>query len=64
LLRQYGYVEGGPEDDERHGPPRGETAKTTEEKKAAEERKALIEAALKLDGKKKKYKKQLESKLV
>jgi len=65
LLRQYGYVEGGPEDEimAREGPQRGDAAKTTEEKKAAEERRALIEAALKLDAKKKKYKKQQERKL-
>lgn len=63
LLRQYGYVEGGPEDEAAErgdAPPRGESARAAEEKKAAEERKALIEAALKLDGKKKKYKKQQE----
>jgi len=63
LLRQYGYVEGGPEDEANErgdAPPRGESARAAEEKKAAEERKALIEAALKLDGKKKKYKKQQE----
>lgn len=63
LIRQYGYIEGGPEDewrDRADGPPRGETARSAEEKKAAEERRAMIEAALKLDGKKKKYKKQQE----
>lgn len=63
LLRQYGYIEGGPEDEAAargDAPPRGESAKAAAEKKAAEERKALIEAALKLDGKKKKYKKQQE----
>ena len=63
LLRQYGYVEGGPEDEDltREGPPRVDSAKTSAEKKAADERRSLIEAALKLDGKKKKYKKQQES---
>lgn len=63
LIRQYGYVEGGPEDEDltREGPPRTDSAKTSAEKKAADERRSLIEAALKLDGKKKKYKKQQES---
>lgn len=64
LLRQYGYVEGSAEDEDRErgdgAPPRGETARSAEEKKKAEERRGLIEAALKLDGKKKKYKKQQE----
>ena len=63
LLRQYAYVEGGPEEDadrDPHAPPKGDSARSAEEKKAAEERKALIAAAVKLDGKKKKYKKQQE----
>lgn len=62
ILRQYAYVEGGPEDEaatrDKNAPPKADTAKTAAEKKAAEERRSMIEAALKLDGKKKKYKKQ------
>ncbi|KAL1408863.1 hypothetical protein Q8F55_005677 [Vanrija albida] len=61
LLRQYGYVEGGPEDDplSRGGaPPRGSAAQESEEKKKAEERRRLVEEALRLDGRKKKHRKQ------
>ncbi|WOO82360.1 uncharacterized protein LOC62_04G005854 [Vanrija pseudolonga] len=62
LLRQYAYVEGGPEEDPlaRPGgaPPRGAAAQESEEKKKAEERRRLVEEALRLDGRKKKYKKQ------
>lgn len=64
ILRQYAYVEGRPEDEaatrDKNAPPKADTAKTAAEKKAAEERRSMIEAALKLDGKKKKYKKQQE----
>ncbi|WVR06096.1 hypothetical protein IAU60_003124 [Kwoniella sp. DSM 27419] len=67
LLRQYAYVDG--DEDEinaalgvtrdANAPPRG-GAKESDEKKAAEERRRLVEAALRLDGKKKKFRKQQE----
>lgn len=62
LLRQYAYVEGGPEEDplaRKEGPPRGGAKEEAEAKKAAEERRRLVEEALRLDGKKKKVRKAL-----
>lgn len=63
LLQQYGYVDESP-DDSSHaavdGPPRGQTAREREEKKAQEERQRMIMEALRLDGRKKKHKKQQE----
>lgn len=62
---KYAYVDGDPaelaaalEALRGDAPPRGAHQTEAEAKKAADERRALIEAALKLDGKKKKYKKQ------
>ena len=64
LLREYGYIEGDdidiPSGRDGHAPPRGETARTAQEKAAAEERRQLIEKALMLDGKKKKHRKKQE----
>ncbi|ORX37363.1 hypothetical protein BD324DRAFT_625852 [Kockovaella imperatae] len=65
LLREYGYVDdadalGGSGERDGNAPPKGESARAAHEKAAADERKALIEKALALDGKKKKYKKQQE----
>ncbi|BEI86112.1 hypothetical protein CcaverHIS002_0603990 [Cutaneotrichosporon cavernicola] len=58
LLRQYAYVEGGPEEERSEGPPRGASKEEAEAKKAAEERRKLVEEALRLDSRKKKYRKQ------
>lgn len=61
LLKQYAYVEGGPDEDplgRTDGPPRGQSAAEAEAKKAAEERRKLVEEALRLDARKKKYRKQ------
>ncbi|BEJ16948.1 hypothetical protein CspHIS471_0603490 [Cutaneotrichosporon sp. HIS471] len=58
LLRQYAYVDGGPEEERSEGPPRGATKEEAEAKKAAEERRKLVEEALRLDSRKKKYRKQ------
>jgi hypothetical protein len=41
-------------------PPRGNSAADAAARKAAEERRALLEAAIRLDGKKKKHKKAAE----
>ncbi|RXK39735.1 hypothetical protein M231_02928 [Tremella mesenterica] len=63
LLRQYAYLEGDSdvEGDDRDPTAPARTGKATAEaKKAADERRRLIEEALKLDGKKKKYRKQQE----
>lgn len=64
---RYAYVDGDPEElaaalEALRGdaPPRGAHQTEAEAKKAADEKRALIEAALKLDGRKKKYKKQQE----
>ena len=60
LLRQYGYIEGDlTESNELSNRPMKEGI-TTEEKKAEEERKRMVMEAIKLDGKKKKYRKQQE----
>lgn len=60
LIRQYAYVEGGPEEDplRKDGPPRASGKEEAEAKRAAEERRRLVEEALRLDGKKKKYRKK------
>lgn len=59
LLRQYAYVDGGPELQMRDGaPPKGMAALEAEEKRKADERRRLVEEALRLDGKKKKHRKQ------
>ncbi|EIW72370.1 hypothetical protein TREMEDRAFT_66851 [Tremella mesenterica DSM 1558] len=63
LLRQYAYLEGDSdvEGDDRDPTAPARTGKATAEaKKAADEKRRLIEEALKLDGKKKKYRKQQE----
>ena len=62
ILRQYAYVD---QDDEPSSAQYGDGssrlgALATKEEKAAEERRKLIEQALKLDSKKKKYRKQQE----
>lgn len=66
---RYAFVDGDPDElaaalDALRGdaPPRGAHQTEAEAKKAADEKRALIEAALKLDGRKKKYKKQQEGK--
>lgn len=71
LLRQYAYVDADPEDlamaglsldgrrDPNAPPPRSGAAGKADEK-AAEERRKMIEDALKLDGKKKKHRKNRE----
>ncbi|GMK54132.1 hypothetical protein CspeluHIS016_0107180 [Cutaneotrichosporon spelunceum] len=56
LLRQYAYVEGGPE--ERADGPRSTAKEEAEVKKAAEERRRLVEEALRVDARRKKYRKQ------
>ncbi|OCF34050.1 hypothetical protein I317_03908 [Kwoniella heveanensis CBS 569] len=69
LLRQYAYVDADEAEinalmvgSSRDGnaPPKGLSGKDSEEKKAAEERRKMVEAALRLDGKKKKFRKQQE----
>ncbi|WVQ97457.1 hypothetical protein IAU59_004570 [Kwoniella sp. CBS 9459] len=70
LLRQYAYVDadeeeinalmGGKTTRDGNAPPKGLSAKESEEKKAAEERRRMVEDALRLDGKKKKIRKQQE----
>ncbi|WVQ82511.1 hypothetical protein IAT38_004640 [Cryptococcus sp. DSM 104549] len=68
LLRQYAYVDT-PEDEvdslmgvarDGNAPPRGSKGLESEEKRKAEERRKALEQALKMDGKKKKYRKQQE----
>lgn len=59
LLRQYAYVDGGPELEMRDGaPPKGMAALEAEEKRKAEDRRKQVEEALRLDARKKKYRKQ------
>jgi len=62
LLKQYAYVEEDEDtsegDRDRNAPPRMLSAAENEEKRKAEERRRMIEEALRLDGRKKKYKKQ------
>lgn len=62
LLRQYAYVEGGPEETDRdaNAPPRGQAQAESEAKKAAEERRKLVEAALMRDSRKKKKHRKVE----
>ncbi|KAK8866157.1 hypothetical protein IAR55_001308 [Kwoniella newhampshirensis] len=71
LLRQYAYVDADPSDvaqllgastgRDSHAPPKGAARGTeSEEKKAAEERRRLVAEALRLDSRKKKYRKQQE----
>jgi hypothetical protein len=65
---KYAYVEGDLaelyiEDRPQGAPPKGGTVAEAEAKKLAEEKRIQVLAALKLDGKKKKYKKQQEGKL-
>lgn len=64
LLRQYAYLEGGPDQDpserDPNAPSRGVRAAEAEAKKAADERRKMIQDAVKLDGKKKKHKKGQE----
>ncbi|WWC58847.1 uncharacterized protein I303_101391 [Kwoniella dejecticola CBS 10117] len=69
LLRQYAYVDASADEVQAaiaansrdpNAPARAGKASESEEKKAAEERKKMIEEALRLDGKKKKYRKQQE----
>lgn len=62
LLRQYAYVEGGPDEADRgaDGPPRGSTQADGEAKRAAEERRRLVEAALVRDSRKKKKNRKVE----
>ncbi|WRT64393.1 uncharacterized protein IL334_001325 [Kwoniella shivajii] len=69
LLRQYAYVDASEDEvkaaiagNERdpNAPPKVGKANEGEEKKAAEERRRMVEEALRLDGKKKKYRKQQE----
>ncbi|WVF70454.1 hypothetical protein IAT40_005244 [Kwoniella sp. CBS 6097] len=68
LLRQYAYVDADEEEinaamgaaRDGNAPPKGLSGKDSEEKKAAEERRKQVEAALRLDGKKKKFRKQQE----
>lgn len=60
LLRQYAYVEGGPEFQDRNdgAPPRGATAAEAEAKRKADERRRLIAEALRVDGMRKKNRKK------
>ncbi|CAD6587764.1 MAG: hypothetical protein TREMPRED_004850 [Tremellales sp. Tagirdzhanova-0007] len=61
LLRQYGYLEGGPDEeveDDRDRPMK--EGLTGEEKKAEEERRKLVAEAIRLDGRKKKFRKKQE----
>ncbi|WWD17637.1 hypothetical protein CI109_102078 [Kwoniella shandongensis] len=70
LLRQYAYVDADPSEVSQllgagtrdgNAPPKGAAkGSESEEKKAAEERKRLVAEALRLDSKKKKYRKQQE----
>lgn len=62
LLRQYAYVEGGPDEMDRdaNAPPRGQAQAESEAKKAAEERRKLVEAALMRDSRKKKKHRKVE----
>ncbi|WWC86504.1 uncharacterized protein L201_001381 [Kwoniella dendrophila CBS 6074] len=71
LLRQYAYVDASEDevkaaisaangDRDPNAPSKGGKSNDSEEKKAAEERRRLVEEALRLDGKKKKYRKQQE----
>ena len=61
LLRQYGYVEGDPEMDVGAGLDRPmREGMTGEEKKAEEERRRRVMEAVKMDGRRKKFRKQQE----